>query len=435
MTSIYDIPYEDITIFLLANNKNFNDKNNAYNKMSKLIKNERAIGHTLNIIEWMIAYNLLQNNINIPTYTSYQLDKMSQKHIIELSKLLTLNEPNIDHIKNILRYMNKLDENININNNQNLTLAGEAIYNIILSNMENKTINKMTINKYSKLYLEDQNFWKNRLMEIFRLKTNDENFDYKFAVQFLDNSKSLNDNYFEAMSKGYKSIIKLLLNNDKVDKIEPYNILDKIKINLSKLGNIKNLHYNNFIKEVIKETNSLAIIEDDEINIDYFDKIDFTGDKLDIIIDIDDITGENISNRIHSDINNLEIMTNGEILYKISQLIPNDNEIRNIYINHIENNSYFILTQIENHRFNENLEDLSKDFLVNLIQSPEDFLDFLNENTKNLLDSIFNPKCNKNKKPYYNFLPDYTNYFGNYNEFRGLYKFGDGDSYIATLEA
>ena len=59
MTSIYDVPYEDIAIFLLANNNKFMNQDDAYDKALILLKDKKARGHTTSIIEWMIAHNLL----------------------------------------------------------------------------------------------------------------------------------------------------------------------------------------------------------------------------------------------------------------------------------------------------------------------------------------------------------------------------------------
>ena len=110
MTSIYDIPYEDIQIFLLANNKNIKDKNNSYDVVLELLKDKKAVGHTTSIIEWMMAHNLLINKIDIPIYTTYDIDNMSQIEINKLAKKLTMKSNNPNNIKNILRYLNKLQD-------------------------------------------------------------------------------------------------------------------------------------------------------------------------------------------------------------------------------------------------------------------------------------------------------------------------------------
>jgi hypothetical protein len=58
----------------------------------------------------MTAYNLLLRKINIPNYTIGEIDNMSQIEIDKLAKLLTMSGNNIENIKNILRYLHKLDD-------------------------------------------------------------------------------------------------------------------------------------------------------------------------------------------------------------------------------------------------------------------------------------------------------------------------------------
>ena len=58
----------------------------------------------------MIAHNLLLNQVNIPNYTINEIDNMSQNEINKLAKLLTMKGNNPDNIKNILRYLHKLDD-------------------------------------------------------------------------------------------------------------------------------------------------------------------------------------------------------------------------------------------------------------------------------------------------------------------------------------
>jgi len=110
MTSIHDVPYEDITIFLKANNKTFKNENDAYDKALILLKDKKAVGHTMSIIEWMIAHNLLKRKIDIAHYTTRKINKMSQSQIDGLAVLLTMQGNNRENIKNILRYLHKLDK-------------------------------------------------------------------------------------------------------------------------------------------------------------------------------------------------------------------------------------------------------------------------------------------------------------------------------------
>jgi len=427
MTSIRDIPYKDIEIFLIANKKTFRGENDAYDKAKQLLKDENMEGHTDNILEWIIAYNLLKSKVNIPNYTLYEIDKMSQNELNQLAKLLTMKGNDTENIKNILRFLHKLDDTVDINTNQILTIAGEEIFNIILSNMDNRTINKMNINKYSTLALENQDFWKNRLEEIFGLKSNDPNFDYRFAVKFLDNGKSFNENYHEAMDKGLKSIIKLLLENNVVKVIEPLKFLNRMHTTLPGLGQNKNLPYKNFIEEIIIETNDIE--GQRVVYFDYFDRIEFTGNNFKIQLDIEDVMDDDVDREIKSTFISDGGFTNGEILYNIAQLIPNEEEIKEIYLKHIRDNAGYILEKIEYYydeyiRVSESYkrdynQKVTKEFLKNLIKSPQEFYDFMIKNTENHMNLILKKKT---YDFYYPFLPDYSDYFGNHIYWAGLVK-------------
>ena len=114
MTSIYDIPREDIEIFLLANNKDIEGNDEDYELALSLLKDKKAKGHTTSIIEWMIAHNLLINKVDIPTYSTYDIDNISQTEINQLAKLLKMKGNNRQNIKNILQYLNKLDFEITL---------------------------------------------------------------------------------------------------------------------------------------------------------------------------------------------------------------------------------------------------------------------------------------------------------------------------------
>jgi len=435
MASIRDIPYKDIEIFLIANKKAFRGENDAYDKAKELLKDENMEGHTDNILEWIIAYNLLKSKVNIPNYTLYEIHKMSQNKLNDLAKLLTMKGNDVENIINILRFLHKLDDSVDINTNQILNIAGEEIFNIILSNMDNKTINRMNINKYSTLVLEDQEFWKNRLEEIFGLKSNDPNFDYRFAVKFLDNDKSFEENYHEAMDKGLKSIIKLLLENNVVEVIEPLKFLNKIHTTLPGLGQNKNLPYKDFIEEIIIETNDIE--GQRVVYFDYFDRIEFTGNNFKIQLDIEDVMDDNVDREIKSTFISDGGFTNGEILYNIAQLIPNNDEIKELYLKHIRDNAGQILEKIE-YYYNEYIkvserykqkdynQKVTKEFLKNLVKSPEKFYDFIIKNSENNMNIILYTQKNlSHNLSYYPFLPDYSYYFGNHIYWEGLVRLND----------
>jgi hypothetical protein len=138
MTSIYDIPYEDIKIFLKANNVNYKNKDDAYDITLELLKDKKIIGHTTSIVEWMIAHNLLINKINIPNFTIDDIDNMTQVEINQLAKLLTMKGNNRENIKNILRYLYKLYK---------LEYLLPELYDIILNNLTQLEIKDLDISK------------------------------------------------------------------------------------------------------------------------------------------------------------------------------------------------------------------------------------------------------------------------------------------------
>jgi len=140
----------------------------------------------------MIAHNLIIRKINIPNFTIYQIDSMSQFQIDELAKLLTLKSNNRENVKNILRYMGKLDEIIehpdikpqilntilelkvmssNLNEVINIFKNNKFLRRFIYNNMEKIISNNIVIKKPGKLdkemaqYLADYIFWFMKLNE------------------------------------------------------------------------------------------------------------------------------------------------------------------------------------------------------------------------------------------------------------------------------
>jgi hypothetical protein len=157
MTSIQDIPYEDILKFLDTNDEDFTNKDDAYNRTLKLLKNKSAKGHTIRIIEWMMARNLLINKVDMPMYTVYQIDNMNQREINDLAKLLGMSGNNKENIKNILRYLNKLNyvdlfTETNKPNYKNLT--EKEIDVLFRSRFENKGKNAYIENETLAKYYE-----------------------------------------------------------------------------------------------------------------------------------------------------------------------------------------------------------------------------------------------------------------------------------------
>jgi len=109
MTNIHDVPFYDIEKFLRDNRISFINEDDAYNKALFSLKRERKY-YPDSIIEWLIAHNLFVRKVDIPSYTIQEIDNMSQIEINQLAKLLTMKGDNRENIKNILRYLRKLDD-------------------------------------------------------------------------------------------------------------------------------------------------------------------------------------------------------------------------------------------------------------------------------------------------------------------------------------
>jgi len=86
------------------------DEDDAYDLALILLKDNKAKGHTISIIEWIIAHNLLQNKVNVPYHTIEEIDNMTQSEINQLAKKLGIKGNNRENIYNILRFLHKLDE-------------------------------------------------------------------------------------------------------------------------------------------------------------------------------------------------------------------------------------------------------------------------------------------------------------------------------------
>ena len=75
-------------------------------------------------------------------------------------------------------------------------------------------------------------------------------------------------------------------------------------------------------------------------------------------------------------------------------------------------------------------KEVSKEFLEELIKSPEKFLDFLDKNAKNQMNQMLKRET---KEVYYEFLPDYSDFFGNHIYWEGLRKWEGEDEYHIVL--
>jgi hypothetical protein len=109
MTSVYDIPIEDVELFLRGNNRLVPETDKlAYLEARKLMKNPKLLFYPPSIIEWMIAYNLLLTKAKIPNYTEEEILRLPQGELNSLAKLLTMRTNDKYNVIKILYYMGKI---------------------------------------------------------------------------------------------------------------------------------------------------------------------------------------------------------------------------------------------------------------------------------------------------------------------------------------
>ena len=107
MTSIYDINYDDIKLFLTMNGKTIPySHEDSYNLSRKLLKSAKYYPDI--IIDWIIAHNVIVSDIKVPTYTESEIYLLDDKELYNLAKLIKLDRLNISSILNVLRFLHKL---------------------------------------------------------------------------------------------------------------------------------------------------------------------------------------------------------------------------------------------------------------------------------------------------------------------------------------
>jgi hypothetical protein len=151
---IYDIPYDIIKKFLDDNNVKYSDyktKKKAYELAFDLINNSATIHKHKIIIEWMKAYNVINNNIDI--YTEKELLSLSHNELKKLAESLGMKTTNINSIRNILSYLHKYTKNSNLDFASHRDLFKRLILNSDLDTIMNLIeANKNT--KYEKEFEE-----------------------------------------------------------------------------------------------------------------------------------------------------------------------------------------------------------------------------------------------------------------------------------------
>lgn len=130
MTSIRDVSLEDIKSFLVKNDLII-PKNDIYiyDYAFDIIKKGTNY-YPDSVIEWIMAHNLINSNVEIRRYTKSEILSLSQNDLEKLTQSLTMKSNNIDNVINILNFMHKIDPDkiIEMNSKRRFDKYGELIY-------------------------------------------------------------------------------------------------------------------------------------------------------------------------------------------------------------------------------------------------------------------------------------------------------------------
>jgi len=221
MADIHDLDVSTIRELLSSNGiylysgflSNKNDED-IYNVALDLMKSKNTKYDDVNVKvkEWVLAHNALLKNLDIPSYTVYQINNLPQDKLNILAKLLGLTKNNRQNVINILRYMHKLKESeldFEMNND---------LYSNLLITSEFRTIIDL---------LKSKPCLKNRIPELFSemlfynkgLRKNvDKSLYYQDTYQFMESL--INSKYFDILDK----ILPIISNED------PGNYYNLIKL-------------------------------------------------------------------------------------------------------------------------------------------------------------------------------------------------------------
>jgi hypothetical protein len=288
MSSIYDIPYKDIKKFLLANRESFKNKNDAYDIALDLLKDKETVGHTTSIIEWIIAHNLLIKKVDIPNYTIEEINNMTQTEINKLAKKLTMTGNNINNIKNILRYLHKLDER------KSLLPEIENIIFDTLAQLELKDIDVFKLNAYDVIDLL-KNHRNKKIIREFIYDNMQNILSYNFLNTdfdiLTDNKKKLIKRYDIEEKDIHKNMNFIYYKRDTAN-------LDLVRINMDILAHfiVKLLEINEIelVKRAIFLINEYEFPRGFPLNYYLTEKLIYSIDDINIIMILINIIGEKI---------------------------------------------------------------------------------------------------------------------------------------------
>lgn len=117
MTSIKDIPIEDIENFLYLNDFDVKKDDDIYDLALDIILHEKVEYYPDNIVDWMIAYNNKLRYINTKFYAESEIYKLSEYELLKLSQKLNIDKNSNfrKSLTNVLYYMGRLKKEIFIN--------------------------------------------------------------------------------------------------------------------------------------------------------------------------------------------------------------------------------------------------------------------------------------------------------------------------------
>jgi len=210
MSNIHDVEFNDIKQFLEANEKSFIDQNDAYNKALVLLKDRKAKDHPVSIMEWIIAHNLLINKIDISRYSVYEIDNMSKIDIDQLAKKLTMKKNDRSNIKNILKYLHKLDI-VSYNN-----IPYDIIYNIVI-NTDPLSLRDLYTNSTYKSVIDDS-FTLETLYDKYKDIVEEQYNEYNKYKKYKEDGKHrriLDDLYYDDIytNKSFNNLFKIYMNH------------------------------------------------------------------------------------------------------------------------------------------------------------------------------------------------------------------------------
>src|SRR5688572_7431350 len=129
MTSLIQIPIEDIELFITKNGYDIpNNNKDLYNLAHKLLKSAKYYPDI--IIDWMIAHNVIVLGTKVPIHTISEIYLLNDKQIGNLARLLKLDRVNINSILNILNYIGRLKTETTIYNIMDPEIIQEIALNL-----------------------------------------------------------------------------------------------------------------------------------------------------------------------------------------------------------------------------------------------------------------------------------------------------------------